>query len=220
MTGHTLALAQQLLGFDTINPPGDEAACMAFFAGWLETQGFDVTLSGFGEKRVNLIAKMPGSQPGKPLAFTGHLDNVPLGNQTWQHDPFGSDVTAEKLYGRGASDMKAAVAAFAVACVTHQTPIRAGKGVVMIITGGEETGCDGAKALIDAGMLPPVGALIVGEPTANYPVIGHKVRYGCAAKRAVKPPTARCRSWGLTLFISPLKRWEKFSISNRARRTR
>lgn len=174
MTGHTLALAQQLLGFDTINPPGDEAACMAFFAGWLETQGFDVTLSGFGEKRVNLIAKMPGSQPGKPLAFTGHLDTVPLGNQTWQHDPFGSDVTAERLYGRGASDMKAAVAAFAVACVTHQTAIRAGKGIVMIITGGEETGCDGAKALIDEGILPPVGALIVGEPTANYPVIGHK----------------------------------------------
>jgi len=220
MTGHTLALAQQLLGFDTINPPGDEAACMAFFAGWLETQGFYVTLSGFGEKRVNLIAKMPGSQPGKPLAFTGHLDTVPLGNQTWQHDPFGSDVTAEKLYGRGASDMKAAVAAFAVACVTHQTAIRAGKGVVMIITGGEETGCDGAKALIDAGMLPPVGALIVGEPTANYPVIGHKGALWLRCETRVKPPTARCRSWGLTLFISPLKRWGKFSISNRARRTR
>jgi len=174
MTCRTLSLAQQLLGFDTLNPPGDEAACMMFFAGWLEAQGFDVTQSGFGEKRFNLIAKIPGCKPGKPLAFTGHLDTVPLGNQTWQHDPFGSHVTTDKLYGRGASDMKAAVAAFAVACVTHQQGIRAGKGVVLIITGGEETGCDGARALIGAGKLPPVGALIVGEPTANYPVIGHK----------------------------------------------
>lgn len=174
MTGVTLSLTQQLLGFNTINPPGDEAACMAFFADWLQVQGFDVTLSGFGEKRFNLIARLHGSKPGKPLAFTGHLDTVPLGNQTWQYDPFGSDLTSDRLYGRGSSDMKAAVAAFAVACVTHQAAIRAGKGVVMIITGGEETGCDGAKALIDAGELPPVGALIVGEPTANYPVIGHK----------------------------------------------
>ena len=44
----------------------------------------------------------------------------------------------------------------------------------MLITGGEETGCDGARALIASAPLPEVGALIVGEPTANYPVIGHK----------------------------------------------
>lgn len=174
MNSITLSLARQLLGFNTINPPGDEAGCMAFFAGWLQEQGFDVMLRSFGEKRFNLIARITGSQPGLPLAFTGHLDTVPLGNQGWQFDPFGADVTEDRLYGRGSSDMKAAVAAFAVACVVHQKTLRAGTGVVLIITGGEETGCDGAKALIDAGDLPETGALIVGEPTANYPVIGHK----------------------------------------------
>lgn len=170
----TLELAQRLLGFDTLNPPGNEAACMAFFADWLETRGFAVTLSSFGEDRVNLIARIEGRAEGDPLAFTGHLDTVPLGNQAWQHDPFGSTIEGDRLYGRGASDMKAAIAAFAVACVTHQTVIRKGTGVVLLITGGEETGCDGAKALIATGELPAVGALIVGEPTANYPVIGHK----------------------------------------------
>lgn len=174
MADRTLQLAQRLLSFDTFNPPGNEAACMAFFAGWLRDQGFDVTLSGFGEDRCNLIARMPGHQAGSPLAFTGHLDTVPLGNQAWQHDPFGTDIVNDRLYGRGSSDMKAAVAAFAVACTTHQAAIRAGKGVVLLITGGEETGCDGAGALIAGGDLPEVGALIVGEPTANYPVIGHK----------------------------------------------
>ncbi|WP_261644201.1 M20 family metallopeptidase [Erwinia mallotivora] len=174
MTQDTLQLARHLLGFNTVNPPGFESDCMAFFAGWLRERGFEVTLSAFGEGRSNLIATLPGSQPGSPLAFTGHLDTVPLGNQRWQYDPFGSDCTDGRLYGRGSSDMKAAIAAFAVACVTHQAAIRAGRGVVLLITGGEETGCDGAKALIDAGKLPDVGALIVGEPTANYPVIGHK----------------------------------------------
>lgn len=174
MTDRTLQLAQRLLGFDTINPPGNEAACMAFLAGWLEDNGFEVTLSGFGKDRVNLIARIDGETAGDPLGFTGHLDTVPLGNQTWQHDPFGSSIDGDRLYGRGTSDMKAAVAAFAVACVDNLATIRQGSGVVMLITGGEETGCDGAKALISAGDLPAVGALIVGEPTANYPVIGHK----------------------------------------------
>ncbi|MCU5772616.1 M20 family metallopeptidase [Erwiniaceae bacterium BAC15a-03b] len=170
----TLALTRQLLGFDTINPPGNEAACMAFFANWLEQQGFSVTLSQFGEQRVSLIARIGGQNPASPLAFTGHLDTVPLGNQPWHYDPFGGDLVDGKLYGRGSSDMKAAIAAFALACVKHRSLIRQGRGVVLLITGGEETGCDGARALIEQGSLPQPGALIVGEPTANYPVIGHK----------------------------------------------
>ncbi|WP_345830112.1 M20 family metallopeptidase (plasmid) [Pantoea sp. BRR-3P] len=170
----SLALTQHLLGFDTINPPGNEAACMQFLADWLSERGFTVNLSSFGAGRSNLIAHLHGASPGKPLAFTGHLDTVPLGNQPWQHDPFGSDIVADRLYGRGSSDMKAAIAAFAFACLQQQTAIRAGRGVVLLITGGEETGCEGARSLIDAGTLPEIGALIVGEPTANYPVIGHK----------------------------------------------
>lgn len=170
----SLDLAQRLLSFDTINPPGNETACMEFFAGWLSEQGFSVSLTSFGAGRANLIAEMAGTAEGKPLAFTGHLDTVPLGNQAWQHDPFGRDIDGDRLYGRGSSDMKAAVAAFALACSRQQPAIRAGRGVVLLITGGEETGCDGAQALIEAGNLLEIGALIVGEPTANYPVIGHK----------------------------------------------
>ncbi|RLM13269.1 M20 family metallopeptidase [Gibbsiella quercinecans] len=174
MNDAALALARQLLGFNTINPPGDEQACMAFLAGWLQARGFEVALHEFGDKRANLVAVIPGQQAGAPLGFTGHLDTVPLGNRPWRYDPFGHDVEDGKLYGRGASDMKAAIAAFACACVRHRQQIQAGCGVVLLLTGGEETGCDGAKALMQHGPLPEIGALIVGEPTANYPVIGHK----------------------------------------------
>jgi len=174
MTTSTLDLAQQLLSFNTINPPGNETECMQFLADWLSERGFDVVISPFGEERSNLLARLPGKKVGKPLAFTGHLDTVPLGNTLWQYDPFGSQIEGDRLYGRGSSDMKAAVAAFSVACIQHQQEIRSGRGAVMLITGGEETGCDGARALIAAGILPEIGALIVGESTANYPVIGHK----------------------------------------------
>ncbi|OON41646.1 peptidase M20 [Izhakiella australiensis] len=169
-----LTLAQRLLAFNTINPPGDEEACTRYLADWLQARGFDVQLQRFGPRRLNLIARLPGSGAGKPLAFTGHLDTVPLGAQPWRYDPFGSQIVDGRLYGRGASDMKAAVAAFACACLAQQESIRAGSGAVMLITGGEETGCDGARALIDNVDLPEIGALIVGESTANYPVVGHK----------------------------------------------
>lgn len=79
-----------------------------------------------------------------------------------------------RLYGHGSSDMKVAIVVFVVACVHQQEAILAGRGVVLLITGGEETSRDGAQALITSAMLPEVGALTVGEPIANYPVTGHK----------------------------------------------
>ena len=54
---------QQLLSFDTINPPGNELACVQFLAAWLQEQGFVVELTGFGEQRANLIARLPGQMP-------------------------------------------------------------------------------------------------------------------------------------------------------------
>lgn len=216
----TLELARQLLGFNTINPPGSEADCMRFFADWLDDSGFEVSLSSFGEGRCNLIASLPGAKSGKPLAFTGHLDTVPLGNARWQYDPFGSQMEDGRLYGRGSSDMKAAIAAFAVACVHQREAILAGRGAVLLITGGEETGCDGARALIASATLPEVGALIVGEPTANYPVIGHKGALWLRCETRGKPPTARCRIWGSMLSILRRMRWVRFSIFRQARRIR
>lgn len=171
-----IQLAQKLLSFDTINPPGNEQDCLLWLGDYLERHGFEVSRHSFGERRMNLIAQIRGELSGKPLAFSGHLDTVPLGNSAWNYDPFGSCLREGRLYGRGSSDMKAAVAAFIVACIAQLALIKAGYGVVLLLTGGEETGCDGARALIDdPGIaLPAPSAVIVGEATANYPVIGHK----------------------------------------------
>ncbi len=172
-----IALTRALLRFDTINPPGDESLCMAFLADYLQQQGFNVHLQQFGDRRFNLLARIDGRRPERaPLAFTGHLDTVPLGNAEWRFGAFDGEIVDGRLYGRGASDMKAAIAAFIVACRQQRSAIAAGCGVVLLLTGGEETGCDGARALIAEARehLPKIGALIVGEPTANYPVVGHK----------------------------------------------
>lgn len=70
--------------------------------------------------------------------------------------------------------MKAAVATLAVACAHQRETILARHSTVLLTTGGEETGCDGVRALIISVTLPEVNVLIVDGPTANYPVIGHK----------------------------------------------
>ncbi|VWL87435.1 M20 family metallopeptidase [Burkholderia lata] len=170
-----VALTRQLVGFGTVNPPGNEEALARFLAGELEAAGFEVILHAFGEGRLNLIARIRGADDRAPIGFTGHLDTVPLGATAWRFAPHG-EIVDGRLYGRGASDMKAGIAAFIAACVTHRDLLQLGSGVELILTGGEETGCEGARAIVDtrADLLRPLGALIVGEPTSNRALIGHK----------------------------------------------
>jgi len=179
-----LELARRLLAFDTINPPGREAEPAQFLGGLLSAAGYQTRYFEFSPGRTTLLATLEGSG-GRPLGFTGHLDTVPLGSAAWTHDPFAGAVVGGRLYGRGASDMKAAVAAMVVAALRQAGIGSRGTGIVLIITAGEETSCEGARHLatcLDLGGM--VGALVVGEPTGNQPVIAHKgcVRYRIAAR--------------------------------------
>src|SRR5687767_6760471 len=99
-------LTQELIGFNTINPPGTERPCAEHLAALLNAAGFEVELSAFGEDRAQLVARIGCIADRLPLAFTGHLDTVPLGDQPWSIDPFAGEIRDGKLYGRGSSDMK------------------------------------------------------------------------------------------------------------------
>lgn len=164
-TRDVVALTQKLIAFDTVNPPGQEAACIRFCAELLQTAGFDCRIIDHGNDRCGLIATR-GDRPG--LCFSGHLDTVPLGRSRWLYAPLGGSVVDGRLYGRGSSDMKGGVAAFLTAASTTQAPAS------VILTSGEETGCDGARWLVEKGSLPKAGAMVVGESTDNQPVPGHK----------------------------------------------
>ncbi|MBC7284777.1 MAG: M20 family metallopeptidase [Hoeflea sp.] len=168
-----IALTRKLLSFDTINPPGNERSCAEYLANLLSAAGFVTELHDVGPGRANLVARL-GNGPGKPLCFAGHLDTVPLGAQRWWHDPFAGDIEDGKIYGRGATDMKGGVAAFVTACLEDADTLKDGPGVLLLITAGEETGCDGAAALVSEGRVPEAGALVVAEPTTNQPLLGHK----------------------------------------------
>jgi succinyl-diaminopimelate desuccinylase len=167
------ALTRELLAFNTINPPGMERACTRRLGDILEQAGYTVAYHEYAESRTSLVARIgDGSKP--PICFTGHVDTVPLGATPWSHDAFAGETDADRVYGRGSTDMKSGIAAFVAAAVELASHASRTPGVMLVITAGEEIGCEGAKHLADHKLLDPAGAMVIAEPTANYPYVGHK----------------------------------------------
>ncbi|MEZ5908914.1 MAG: M20 family metallopeptidase [Hyphomicrobiaceae bacterium] len=176
MTAHAIQLTRTLVQIPTINPPGNELAAAQHLGAVLEDAGFSTELVAMGEGRANLVARIGGVSDTPPLAFTGHIDVVPLGAAAWSMDPFGAETADGKLYGRGSSDMKSGVAAFVAAAVELAPRLAHSPGLLLVITAGEETGCEGAFHLARTRpeLLDRAGALIVAEPSSNRPLVGHK----------------------------------------------
>jgi succinyl-diaminopimelate desuccinylase len=172
---NAVELTRELVRFNTINPPGDEEACARRLGSILESAGFRVEEHAFAPRRTSLVARVGDAGDGPPLCFTGHIDVVPLGGAPWSHDPFAAELSAGRVYGRGTTDMKAGVAAFVVAAAQLAGRLGSTPGLVLVITAGEETACEGARHLAGvARALPRAGAIVVAEPTGNAPCVGHK----------------------------------------------
>ena len=92
---------------------GQESGVAEVLCDFMTAHGFDsVTTDRYG----NVIGCIKGSRPGKKLLFDGHMDTVPVSDPAqWSHAPFGAEVCEDKIYGRGTSDMKGAVAGFVAA---------------------------------------------------------------------------------------------------------
>lgn len=172
-----ISLTQHLLSFPTVNPPGDEHTCAADLAERLASVGFRVALHELDVARSSVVAVLPSRASRPAIAFTGHLDVVPLGAMPWTVDPFGGEVRHGRLYGRGSADMKGAVAAMVIMAQRMAQYAQREADLQLIFTAGEERGCQGSQQLaMQPGALQPAGALVVGEPTGNRPLLGHK---GC-----------------------------------------
>ena len=177
-----ITLTQELIRFNTVNPPGNEDQVCNYLASILESAGFECRKIEFAPRRMSLVAKIGSCSNDNPsICFTGHVDVVPLGARSWKHEPFAGLIEDGKLFGRGSSDMKSGVAAFVVAAMKTAQAAKACSGVSLIITAGEETGCEGAFHLVASQeileFLGPAGSFVVAEPTANEPLIGHKGAY-------------------------------------------
>lgn len=150
----------------------DESSAVALVEPRLEQLGFTSRRCTLGNGRDSIVATYPGGPPS--LALSGHLDTVPASRANWTRDPWCGVVEHGFLHGRGAADMKAGVAALVVALEQAAAGGADLSGVSVILTAGEETGCEGAARLAQEGHLPPAAALLVAEPTSVAPLLGHK----------------------------------------------
>ena len=169
-----IALTRALLRIDTVNPPGRERDCARYAGELLREWGYQVDYHEYADSRTSVVARGGGSQSKPPLCLTGHLDVVPLGARQWSRDPFAGEADGDRLYGRGTSDMKAGVAAIMLACRAFANKLSGTPGIVVVLTAAEEGGCIGSRHLAQTGLLGRAGAMLVGEPTSNYPLVGHK----------------------------------------------
>jgi succinyl-diaminopimelate desuccinylase len=171
-----LELAQALIRRPSVTPA--DAGAMSLVEQQLSSLGFNCRRMRFGEIE-NLYARRGAGGPN--LCFAGHTDVVPVGDaRAWRHDPFAGQVAEGRLYGRGAVDMKSAIAAFIAATakvLSHGEPTGS---LSFLITGDEEGEAeDGTRKVVEA--LAAEGEridhCIVGEPTSSA-VLGDMIKIG------------------------------------------
>ena len=172
-----------------MNPPGNEQDCAIFLADRLVLSGFHVEITQFAPGRSSLIARLPGNARGPALCFSGHLDTVPFGSEPWTHDPLSGIVENGKIWGRGTTDMKSGIAAFVCACEHYAADRTIDNDILLLLSAGEETGCEGARHIAESAQrLGGVGAIVVAEPTSNRVLHGHKG--ACWIRAVAKGKTA------------------------------
>ena len=159
-------LTADLIRCPSVTP--EEGGALVLLTELLSEAGFECTRVDRGEVS-NLFARWGDKGHARTFGFNGHTDVVPLGDENaWTMPPFGAQEQDGFMYGRGATDMKSGVAAFAAAAVdfVRETPPEG--AIVLTITGDEEgDAVDGTTALLDymqdAG--EQMSVCVVGEPT-------------------------------------------------------
>jgi succinyl-diaminopimelate desuccinylase len=183
MPADPVAIARDLIRCRSVTP--DEGGALAYLQGLLERAGFEVHRAIFAELRTapvdNLYARVGTSRPN--LMFAGHTDVVPPGNEgAWSHPPFAGEIAGERLYGRGAVDMKGGIACFVAAALDYLAA-HGGKpkgSISLLITGDEESvAVNGTVKLLKwaAERGETFDHCILGEPS-NVEVLGDTIKAG------------------------------------------
>jgi succinyl-diaminopimelate desuccinylase len=177
-----VSMLQDLVRCASVTPL--EAGALSTVQGWLEAASFSTTRLAFKEAGTpdvdNLFARIGTSGPH--LCFAGHTDVVPQGDETiWSHPPFAADIKDGFIFGRGTTDMKGSVAAFAAAACdfVRETPNFKGSLSFLITNDEEGPAINGTVKVLrwmkDNGHIPD--HCIVGEPTC-LDALGDTIKIG------------------------------------------
>ena len=183
MPADPVTIARDLIRCRSVTP--DEGGALAYLQALLSRAGFDAHRAIFAEPGTapvdNLYARIGTSRPN--LLFAGHTDVVPPGNEgAWSHPPFAGALAGDRLYGRGAVDMKGGIACFVAAALDHLAA-NGGKpkgSISFLITGDEESvAVNGTVKLLKwaAERGESFDHCILGEPS-NVELLGDTIKAG------------------------------------------
>ena len=173
-----VALTADLVRCPSVTP--EEGGALVLLEKVLGDAGFECTRVDRGEVS-NLFARWGRQGANRTFGFNGHTDVVPLGDEAaWTMPPFGAEMKDGYLYGRGSTDMKSGVAAFAAAAIDFVKVTPPDGAIILAITGDEEgDATDGTTALLDwmAANNENMTVCLVGEPTCPD-VMGEAMKIG------------------------------------------
>jgi len=146
-----VGILQQLIRFDTTNPPGNERACVEYVAGLMQTAGLETQIVAKSPDRPNLLVRYAGRGAAPPLLFYGHADVVTTAHQDWTHPPFAGELIDGYVWGRGALDMNGGLAMMigAVLQARRQGFTPAGDVLLAVLADEEAGGTYGARNLVE-----------------------------------------------------------------------
>ncbi|MBM3558343.1 MAG: succinyl-diaminopimelate desuccinylase [Alphaproteobacteria bacterium] len=177
-----VALAGALIRCPSVTP--EDAGALDLLEATLKPLGFTCHRLRFEEAGTapvdNLYARLGDGRPN--FCFAGHTDVVPAGNAaSWRGEPFAGNVASGKLWGRGAADMKGAIAAFVAAAARYLDRHGRPPGAISLLITGDEEGpsINGTKKVLGwlAGRGETLDACVVGEPT-NPEALGDMIKIG------------------------------------------
>jgi succinyl-diaminopimelate desuccinylase len=165
-----VTLAQALIRCPSVTP--DDHGALSVLEGALTPLGFTCHRLRFEHANSapveNLYARLGQTRPH--FCFAGHTDVVPVGEHNlWRHDPFGAEIQNGILYGRGAADMKSAIASFTAAVSTQLAKGQPRGSISLLITGDEEgVGVNGTPKMLEwlKQRSETLDHCVVGEPTS------------------------------------------------------
>lgn len=166
MKNKIISLAQALIQRPSISP--NDQGCQQLIADYLQPLGFKLEWLPFNDT-LNLWATHGN---GECLAFAGHTDVVPTGDESaWNYPPFSGSMADGMLHGRGAADMKGSLAAMIIACgeFVRQNPNHHGKIALLITSDEEAVAKDGTVRVVETLMArgEKIDYCVVGEPSSG-----------------------------------------------------
>lgn len=168
-TERLFELAEALIEVDTQNPPGETRALAEYVETFFENLGVEARSVATDPAKPNVIATLPGTA-NRTLLYNGHLDTVPFDATAWTHDPLG-ERNGDRLYGRGATDMKGPLAAILHAAEAFvETETEPPVSLAFALVSDEETGGEaGVSTLLDENVFAEIDpdGCVIGETTCS-----------------------------------------------------